>query len=204
MVYVSHYNQNYVNHCCSCLAVCWMRRFISALIQLFAHSDFTQFHIVLDCMHKVHTHTLTTCRPCTIHDGCHRCQCIHKYNLLHTYIHIYICPRSQVEWPPPGHVVSQSSWGPGPGISYGMAATGLLLLVALLLTCCWPGSCQPAASSKEPAAVSSSSQPAGQQASCTQPASQPASHPKPPPHRGGWGKIHGQQTPSPNPQGGWG
>ena len=104
---------------------------------------------------------------------------------------------------PPGHVVSQSSWGPGPGISYGMAATGLLLLlVALLLTCCWPGSCQPAARSKQPAAVSSSSQPAGQQASqpsCTQPASQSASHPKPPPHRelagsmqrlGVWGSKH--------------
>ena len=66
---------------------------------------------------------------------------------------------------PPRHVVSHSSWEPGPGISYGMAATGLLLLQLLLvalLTCCWPGSCQPAARSKQPAAVSSSSQPAGQ------------------------------------------
>ena len=106
---------------------------------------------------------------------------------------------------PPWHVVSQSSWGPGPGISYGMAATGLLqLLVALLLTCCWPGSCQPAARSKQPAAVSSSSQPAGQQASqpsCTQPANQPASQPpQTSTPQGGWGENPWPTDPQPQPQ----
>ena len=126
------------------------------------------------------------------------------------YQYIYVPGLRSNGPPPPGHVVSQSSWGPGPGISYGMAATGLLqLLVALLLTCCWPGNCQPAARSKQPAAVSSSSQPAGQQASqpsCTQPASQPASHPKPPPHRWGAGKsmAHRPQAPTPTHRGGGG
>ena len=52
MFYASTCNWDYACRWCSCIAICWLRGLIEAVIQLIAHSDFTKSQC--DCMHKVH------------------------------------------------------------------------------------------------------------------------------------------------------
>ena len=75
-----HCNTKYVSHYCSCMTVCWPRVFIEALIQVMAHSVFTQAHIV-----QVKCDSAHNSRPtCTMHAGC---QCGHEWNLCNMCIY---------------------------------------------------------------------------------------------------------------------